>query len=477
MSAQSSRRFLFFGFNRSFNQEALRRALARERPEHLCLIARSNFLGDLADEFVREGDGFRGLNFSTNTFRAFPSTEFLRAMASSEAVVLRMYERIFRGLATGGEFELRKRLYLEHVAWSYGFLREHACEELVFFVIPHHPFAFTLFSVARQLGLRTRFFAQVQMKDTYVVSHSIEVMFRAFGREYARMREAGELAPLEGRLQREFDRRSGRHKPFYMSGADLGWRGRAYRWTKKNLRPDSHLRVHRTVSNAFGYWRARRPLPPSGERFVYFPLHLQPEATTSPMGGVFVDQYLAIEMLARALPPGWKVVVKENPAQAFAKRDLGFYEQLARTPQVHLVSRSADTFDLMERCSAVASITGTAGWEALFRGKPAIAFGRAFYRDAPGCIAVESFESLRSALQDIADERFAVCDTTELQRFVGAVGRRSFEGVVDPQYLRDSDLAAEDCLARHASMLEDLIAGREPDWLCESAGAPLVALR
>lgn len=470
-------RVLFFGFNRSFSQEALRRALARRRPEQVWLVARSNFLGGLADHFIREGNGFRGLNFASNKFRSFPSSAFLRAMQPSEAVVLRMYERIFRGIATGQEFELRKRLYLEHLAWAYGLLVDSGCQELVFFVIPHHPFAFVLFSVARQLGLKARFFAQVQVKDTYVVSESVEGMFEPFGREYARMRARGESDPLEGRLQREFERRSGRHRPFYMSASDLGWPSRAYRWTKKHLRADNHLRLHRTMRNSLAYWRARRPIPAESERFIYFPLHLQPEATTSPMGGVFADQYLAVEMLARALPAGWKLVVKENPAQLLAKRDLGFYEQLAKMPQVHLVSRGANTFDLMERCSAVASITGTAGWEALFRSKPVIAFGRAFYRNAPGCVPVESHHELQSSLMAISEGRFDNCTEPELQRFVAAIGRRSFEGVVDPQYLRDSDLPEEVSLQRHADMLQALLEGRAPQWLEESAGAPVVPLR
>ena len=110
---------------------------------------------------------------------------------------------------------------------------------------------------------------------------------------------------------------------------------------------------------------------------------------------------LAIETLARALPAGWKVVVKENPAQRFAKRELGFYEHLAGIPAVHLVSKQENTFDLIERCDAVATITGTAGWEALFRGKPSIAFGRAFYRGGPGVISVDDPIELARELHSV----------------------------------------------------------------------------
>ena len=175
------------------------------------------------------------------------------------------------------------------------------------------------------------------------------------------------------------------------------------------------------------------------------------------MGGVFVDQYLALETLVRALPAGWKVVVKENPVQKFAKRDYGFYEHLGAMDAVHLVSRDTSTFDLIERCEAVATITGTAGWEALFSARPAIVFGRAFYRDAPGVIAVEDTESLASALREIEAGTFAAATHADVIRFLKALEHVSHHGVVDTAYLRDSDLPLEESIERHAKALEALL--------------------
>jgi hypothetical protein len=58
------------------------------------------------------------------------------------------------------------------------------------------------------------------------------------------------------------------------------------------------------VTRAYRAARRKRGEAPTAETpYVYLPLHLQPEATTSPMGGVFTDQYLALETLVRALPP------------------------------------------------------------------------------------------------------------------------------------------------------------------------------
>jgi hypothetical protein len=351
---------LFFGFRRPLNQQALRRALAGCRVGKVGLISRENFLGSKAEFFLSARHGFRHCDFDGNTFQAFPSGSFLRRQQSSEVVVLRMFERIYRKLSSGQSYERRKRLYLEQVAYVYGLLQDGGYDTVILSDIPHNPFGYLLLSVARGLGKRTHFFFQIQVKDTFIIAPDVEGMFEPIRSEYARLRASGEPVSLTGRMRREFDRRSGKHEPFYMSLGGLPWRRKAYEWSKRIFRVDDRFRWHRTLANGLAYWRVRRRPPAPEVPFVYFPLHLQPEATTSPMGGVFVDQYLAVEMLARALPSGWALVIKENPVQRFAKRDLGFYQRLGRMRDVHLVSRSANTFELTERCRAVATITARA---------------------------------------------------------------------------------------------------------------------
>ena len=468
MSATDSnapKRVLFFGFRRPLNQAALKSALEAHRPEHVCLVSRSNFLGSMADEFLSARNGFRNCGFETNEFRAFPDARFLDAMRPCEVVALRMYERIFRGAFSGLAHRRRKNLYLQHVTYAYGLLVDGGYEELVFSEIPHHPFAYILHAVALELGIRSRFFAQIQVKDTYVIAGRVDEMFDSIAEEYTRVRDDDvtlDDANLAERMRVEIERRTTDHKPFYMGVSDLSWQKKLYQRSKKFFRADDRLRIHRTVRNGLAYMRARRPVPAATERFVYFPLHLQPEATTSPMGGVFTDQYLALETLVRALPEGWKIVVKENPAQKFAKRDYGFYEQLARTPQIHLVDRGVSTFDLIERCEAVATITGTAGWEALFKHKPAIVFGHAFYRSAPGAIAVEEVEELEAALDAIDKGHAPEWSVDDLRRFLVAVQRQSLRGVVDAVYSRDSDLPFEDSVERYSRALGAILEGREP---------------
>lgn len=118
--------------------------------------------------------------------------------------------------------------------------------------------------------------------------------------------------------------------------------------------------------------------------FVYFALQLQPEMTTSALGGPFKDQALAIEALARMLPPEVRILVKENPKQGAYQRGPMFFHRLARIPGVTFMPSHASTHELTARALYVATISGTVGWEAVRKGKPALVFGATWYAGLPG---------------------------------------------------------------------------------------------
>lgn len=120
--------------------------------------------------------------------------------------------------------------------------------------------------------------------------------------------------------------------------------------------------------------------------FVYFPLHLQPEKTTSSWGGKYNDQALALEHLSQVLPADWKIYVKENPKQKkYFMRGRWFYKRLKAIDKVVVVDSKTDTYALLKKCKFVATITGTVGWESISGGKPALIFGwGVWYKKFPG---------------------------------------------------------------------------------------------
>lgn len=145
-------------------------------------------------------------------------------------------------------------------------------------------------------------------------------------------------------------------------------------------------------------------------KFVYFLLNFQPENTTCPLGDRYVDQYIAISMIARYLPKEYSIVVKEHPAQLhdfshynYLGRDRYYYERLARIPNLLFAPTNAAHYDLLDSSLCVASVNGSVGWEAVVRKKPALVFGNAWYQTAPGVFKIDSNSDCFSAISRIVN--------------------------------------------------------------------------
>ena len=188
---------------------------------------------------------------------------------------------------------------------------------------------------------------------------------------------------------------------------------------KERFRSLGQSRIGSIERQAYKYaaklkiWRQRRDYrrravaPDLDVPFVYVALHYQPEATTWPDGGAFFDQRDVIDVLSSTIPEGWYLYVKEHPAQfsgvlaAMMGRDLRLYVDIASYPNVRLVPADYDSFRLIDAAKAVATVTGTVGWEAIIRGTPALVFGYAWYREFEGVFYVPSHELCKRAIEAI----------------------------------------------------------------------------
>ena len=119
-------------------------------------------------------------------------------------------------------------------------------------------------------------------------------------------------------------------------------------------------------------------------KFVYFPLQLQPELTTSALGKEYSDQLLAIEKLSSLLTDDYLIFVKENPKQGGQMRGPEFFHRLYRIGKIRWLPSYANTHELIDKSQFVATITGTVGWEAICKGKNALVFGLTWYLKLPG---------------------------------------------------------------------------------------------
>lgn len=180
------------------------------------------------------------------------------------------------------------------------------------------------------------------------------------------------------------------------------------------------------------------------DAFVYFPLHLQPEMTTSALGDMFRDQALAIEQLARIVPSDVKIYVKENPKQGSYMRGPLFFHRLTRIPNVKFLPSYADTHKLLKCAKWVATVTGTVGWEAIQNHRKVLVFGKAWYRGLPGVIPYRDDVTY----EDIENYSF---DLDDLARKAGYLFEQSHKGVIARHYRETASDFDEEANIRNVS--------------------------
>jgi len=113
---------------------------------------------------------------------------------------------------------------------------------------------------------------------------------------------------------------------------------------------------------------------PRKDKFVFFPLHVEPEASTMVISPYHTDQISVIEALAKSAPANMLVVVKEH-GPMLGKRPPNFYKTISRIPRVVLLGPDHSSLSIIRKASLVAVITGTAAWEAMLLKKPALVIG------------------------------------------------------------------------------------------------------
>ncbi len=158
-------------------------------------------------------------------------------------------------------------------------------------------------------------------------------------------------------------------------------------------------------ANLLRLWRRRRSrsmlgataldIPPHS---VFYPMQYQPEQTTLVGGLFFANQIATIENIAKALPFGFTLVVKEHPRGRGA-RPVWQYRHLARYPNIRFCD--ADSKAIMSRCQAVITITSTAGLEAMALDRPIILLGRCYYDFADVVYKPKSWDDVAAVLRRI----------------------------------------------------------------------------
>jgi hypothetical protein len=158
---------------------------------------------------------------------------------------------------------------------------------------------------------------------------------------------------------------------------------RAY-WRLRGYEKGRGYRVRSELRYLYRQWRDRRQLTGpatvslsslEGRPFVYYPLHTEPETALQMLSPEYFYQLSCIAALSRDLPAGVLLAVKDI-YYAVGRRPADFYTQIREFKNVVLLDMLELGLEVVRKCSAVATITGTGGFEGAVLGKPVITFGR-----------------------------------------------------------------------------------------------------
>jgi capsule polysaccharide export protein KpsC/LpsZ len=106
-------------------------------------------------------------------------------------------------------------------------------------------------------------------------------------------------------------------------------------------------------------------------------------------------------MLSYHLPEGYLLYIKVHPQQYGDYMKPSFLYDLLDIANVRLIDRHMGSRELIEHSIAVATITGTAGWEAVNLGKPFLMFGSFADMYAPGVFLIRDNDDCQNAISTI----------------------------------------------------------------------------
>lgn len=350
----------------------------------------------------------------------------------------------------------RFRLFYRFVGYFYKMLKENKISSIVMFGTPHGLAALALFGLSKVLGLKVIYvdfvslspqLSTIETEIKFPRTYSVDEMQLGFVSNNGDIKKVHEIIAMSivGNFVHGLVKPSNHFKVRLKAIASLLLRAPFGKYVEPGFFLNSGRRVrisyilplvkyyiHASRAVKFYDKHATNELP--GSNSLVLALHLQPEASTMPLGGVFSDQLLMLDLILQALPEGMNVFVKEHPcmfeqfAQDKHERSVEFYAHMLRDPRVHFVKRNVNSQVLIDKAGLVVSTNGTISVEAMRSGKPCIIFGWAWYAPCQSCFSVDSVNSLKAAFA-AASKKSSEEVRADFQRFLDVFEKRAIHAV------------------------------------------------
>lgn len=154
--------------------------------------------------------------------------------------------------------------------------------------------------------------------------------------------------------------------------------------------------------------------------YAFYPLHKEPEVTLLVYGRPYMNQIEVVRNLARSLPVGMKLIVKEHPA-AIGYHPLSYYKKLLAIPNVILAHQGKTSRELIQNSRLVAIVSGSVGLEAVMMRKPVVILGRVPFSFLPETMVrhVRDLDRLAWDINDLLENHSH--DEAALMAYLSAV--------------------------------------------------------
>ena len=168
--------------------------------------------------------------------------------------------------------------------------------------------------------------------------------------------------------------------------------------------------------------------------FIYFPLQPNPERSLLIGGALFTDQIKVITKIAKSLPDGYNLYVKEHyQMQDRGWRSISYYKQIMSLPNVTLIHPSVKFDDIIKRSSLVVSINSTSALEAGFYNKSSITMAKQEFSYLQFVHQIKTLQELPDAIKTSLKKKVNISD---LNNYLNLIESNSFE-------INISDLSVE----------------------------------
>ena len=368
-------------------------------------------------------DATRGIPAKDINISEFPppGKDLIEQLYRVESLILTMMNRRPGKLRT----DERKHLYYNILQYWHGVLRKYKPDIIIHQNIPHDICSYLIYELAHLLNIKIIMFEDLSIPNRLLTYTNFWKGSDDLRKELQKNQDKNfSIKDLSSDLQEYYKLQTDPTRdatPISMKIEKNQFSGfnlflRRLKRLKNSIKNSTTLNMikqsinRRLKQNLKKEYNSVQIKPDFSKKFIYVPLQIQPECSTSPLGGIFVDQILMIETLSASLPPNWIIYAKEHPTQWFRRglafsdsRYQGYYKKIAKLKNVQLIPIKTNAYTLINKSQAVATITGTGGWEAILRGKPAIIFGYPWYRDCSEIFKLKDIESCKEALKKITN--------------------------------------------------------------------------